>query len=78
VFPATSLRSFREVRALVAATVQQRRCRIEHLQEELARGPVRGSAWLRQALEEVTNGIRSGAEGNFGDLLRRYRLPIPG
>jgi hypothetical protein len=71
------LHSFREVRALVADTVQQRRCRLEHLREELAHGPVRGSAWLRQSLAEVTGGIRSGAEGDFGDLLRRYGLPMP-
>ena len=69
--------SFREVRALVADAVQQRRCRLDHLQEELASGPVRGSAWLRQALAEVTGGIRSGAEGDFGDLLRHCQLPAP-
>ena len=74
---ARALRSFREVRALVADAVQQRQCRIELLQEELADGPVRGSAWLRRALGEVTGGIRSGAEGDFGDLLRRCGLPIP-
>ena len=71
------LRSFREVRALVADAVQQRRCRVEHLQAELNDGPVRGSAWLRRSLAEVTSGIRSGAEGDFGDLLRRSELPMP-
>lgn len=71
------LHSFRELRALVADAVQQRRCRIDVLQEELARGPRRGSAWLRRALAEVTDGIRSGAEGDFGELLRRCGLPIP-
>jgi hypothetical protein len=71
------LHSFREVRALVAGAVQQRRCRLEHLQEELTHGPVRGSAWLRQAVAEVTGGIRSGAEGDFGDLLRRCGVPAP-
>lgn len=74
---ARDLHSFREVRALVASVIQRRECRIEHLQEELTRGPVRGSAWLRRSLAEVTNGIRSGAEGDFGDLLRRYGLPMP-
>ena len=71
------LRSFREVRALVADAVQQRRCRVEHLQAELNDGPVQGSAWLRRSLAEVTSGIRSGAEGDFGDLLRRAELPMP-
>jgi len=74
---ARELRSFREVRALVADAVQQRRCRLEHLQEELANGPVRGSAWLRRSMSEVAGGIRSGAEGDFGDLLRRSGLPVP-
>jgi very-short-patch-repair endonuclease len=74
---ARELHGFREARALVADAVQQRYCRIEHLQEELTHGPVRGSAWLRRALAEVTGGIRSGAEGDFGDLLRRSGLPMP-
>ena len=74
---ARELRGFREVRALVASLVQQRYCRLEDLAEELAHGPVRGSARLRRSLAEVTGGIRSGAEGDFGDLLRRYGLPIP-
>jgi hypothetical protein len=74
---ARELRSFREVRALIADAVQQRRCQLEHLQAELTDGPVRGSAWLRRALAEVTGGIRSGAEGDFGDLLRRCGLPMP-
>jgi len=74
---ARELHSFRQVRALVADTVQQRRCRIDVLQEELARGPVRGSGWLRRSLAEVATGIRSGAEGDFGDLLRRCGLPTP-
>jgi hypothetical protein len=74
---ARELHSFREVRALVADAVQQRRCRLELLQDELARGPRRGSALLRRALAEVTAGIRSGAEGDFADLLRQAGLPIP-
>jgi hypothetical protein len=74
---ARELRSFREVRALVADAIQQRRCQLEHLQAELAGGPVRGSAWLRRSLAEVSGGIRSGAEGDFGDLLRRCGLPTP-
>ena len=71
---ARELHSFRELRALMAATVQQRRCRLDDLEEELTNGPIRGSAWLRQALAEVTGGILSGAEGDFGDLLRRCGL----
>jgi hypothetical protein len=74
---ARELDSFRQVRALVADVVQQRRCRLEHLQEELIAGPIRGSAWLRRSLAEVTGGIRSAAEGDFADLIRRCGLPTP-
>jgi hypothetical protein len=74
---ARELHSFREFRALVADAVQQRRCRLDQLQAELTAGPMRGSAWLRRALAEVTSGIRSGAEGDFGDLLSRSGLPMP-
>ncbi len=74
---ARGLTSFREVRALVADAVQQGRCRIDRLGDELHSGPVRNSAWLRQALAEVTAGIRSAAEGDFRDLLVRAKLPMP-
>jgi hypothetical protein len=69
--------SYREARAVVAAAVQKRLCGLGELREELARGPVRGSAPLRRALAEVADGIRSGAEGDFGDLLRSSGLPMP-
>jgi hypothetical protein len=74
---ARELHSFREARAMIASAVQQGRCRLDRLQGELAQGPMRGSGWLRQSLAEVTEGIRSGAEGDFGDLLRRSGLPTP-
>jgi very-short-patch-repair endonuclease len=74
---ARQLTSFCEVRALVADSVQQGRCRIDWLGEELAGGPVRSSAWLRRALAEVADGIRSAAEGNLRELLVRARLPMP-
>lgn len=71
------LHSFRQVRALVADAVQQRCCRLDVLAEELDHGQRRGSVWLRQSLAEVAGGIRSGAEGDFADLLRRCGLPTP-
>lgn len=74
---ARELGSFREARAVIANAIQQGRCRLDRLQEELAHGPVRGSAWLRRCLAEVATGIRSGAEGDFGDLLRGSGLPTP-
>lgn len=69
--------SFRGVRALVARAVQQNLCRIDLLRQELAAGPVRQSAWLRRALSEVAGGIRSGAEGDFRDLITSAGLPMP-
>lgn len=67
----------REMRALVAAAVQQGRCRIDALRGELERAPVRHSAWLRRALAEVADGIRSVAEGDLRDLLLKSHLPMP-
>jgi hypothetical protein len=66
-----------EVRALVAEAVQRRRCSIQHLAEELAAGPVNGSALLRQALAEVADGVRSAIEADLRDLIRWARLPTP-
>lgn len=74
---ARELGSFREVRAVVASAVQQGRCRIDWISEELANGPVRGSAWLRRALADVSDGIRSAAEGDLRDLIIGARLPMP-
>lgn len=66
-----------EVRAVVAAGVQRGKVQIWQLTEELANGPVRGSAGLRRALAEVADGVRSAAEGDLLDLIRRARLPMP-
>jgi hypothetical protein len=66
-----------EVRALVAEAVQRRRCSIPHLAEELAAGPVNGSALLRRALAEVADGVRSAIEADLRDLIRWARLPTP-
>jgi very-short-patch-repair endonuclease len=74
---ARELGSFREVRAIAAAAVQQRRCRLDQLIEELAHAPVRQSAWLRRALAEVADGVRSVAEGDLRSLIRAAGLPPP-
>ena len=71
------LGSFREVRAVTADAVQRRRCRLDQLTEELAHAPVRQSAWLRCALAEVVDGVRSVAEGDLRDLIRAHGLPPP-
>ena len=74
---ARSLRSGRDVRALVAQAVQQQRCSIQMLVLELEQGPANGSALLRAALAEVQDGIRSVPEGDLRALLRRGRIPMP-
>lgn len=66
-----------EVRAIVAAGVQRGKVQIWQLAEELARGSVRGSAGLRQALAEVADGVRSAAEGDLVGLIKWARLPMP-
>lgn len=66
-----------EVRAVVAAGVQGGKVHIWQLAEELAEGPVRGSAALRRALAEVAEGVRSAAEADLVRLIRRARLPMP-
>ena len=67
----------REVRAVVADSVQRGICPIRQLAEELAAGPVRGSAQLRRALAEVADGVRSSAEADLRSLIKRARLPMP-
>jgi hypothetical protein len=71
------LGSLREVRAVTADAVQRRACRLDQLVEELACAPTRGSAWLRRALAEVADGVRSVAEGDLRDLIIQGRLPRP-
>ena len=67
----------RGARAVVAEAVQRGYCPLSLLGEELDAGPVRGSARLRRVLAEVTGGIRSVAEADFLELIRRARLPVP-
>jgi hypothetical protein len=74
---ARSLTTLRDVRAVVADAVQKGRCTITALNAELNEGPKNGSALLRAALTEVSDGIRSVAEGDFRVLLKRARLPMP-
>jgi hypothetical protein len=74
---ARSLRDVGEVRAVVADGVQRRRLHVSQLADELARGPVQGSAGFRQVLAEVGEGVRSSAEGDLRTLIKRERIPDP-
>jgi hypothetical protein len=67
----------RTVLAVVADAVQQRKCTVAELAEELRAGAGRGSAALRAALEEVADGIRSAAEADLRKLIMRSGLPAP-
>jgi hypothetical protein len=74
---ARGLHDLAEVRAVVAAAVQGRRCTVEQLEAELKGGPVHGSALFRAALGEVSQGARSGPEAVLLGLIKRGRLPVP-
>jgi hypothetical protein len=74
---ARQLTALRDVRAVVADAVQLDRCTVRELGEELASGPVKGSAVFRSVLAEVGDGIRSTAEGDLRDVIRAHRLPEP-
>jgi hypothetical protein len=74
---ARMLHDLPDVRALVAAGVQRGKVQVWQLARELAAGPVAGSARLRQALAEVADGVRSGAEADLRTIIRRAHLPEP-
>jgi hypothetical protein len=67
----------RYVRALVAAAVQQKKCTVEQLKEELLTGAAQGSLILRAVLDEVAAGAASIAECEFQDLVKASNLPEP-
>jgi very-short-patch-repair endonuclease len=74
---ARGLKELREVRAVVANSVQRGWCRISELEQELRHGPAAGSALLRQAIAEVAGGVRSVAEADLLDLIKWAGLPMP-
>ena len=74
---ARELTRLSDVRALVAAVVQQGRCTASQLVTELEDGPVQGSALLRIAVGDVHAGTRSNPEADLHDVMRRAKLPAP-
>jgi chorismate-pyruvate lyase len=66
-----------EVRAIVAGAVQRGKAGIVELGNELANGPIAGSALFRRVLLEVADGVRSAAEADLRELIKRERLPGP-
>jgi hypothetical protein len=71
------LTSLRDVQAVIADAVQRRRCEVSELAAELNAGPRARSALFREALADVSEGIRSAAEGDLKDLLAKSGLPMP-
>jgi very-short-patch-repair endonuclease len=71
------LSTLADARALVAGAVQRGGCPLAMLAQELAEGPVQGSARFRRILEEVADGIRSSLEADLRDLIKWARLPKP-
>jgi hypothetical protein len=59
-----------EVRDLVASAVQRGKVDIWQLARELDLGPSQGSARLRLALAEVSDGVRSVAENDLRMIIR--------
>jgi very-short-patch-repair endonuclease len=64
-----------DVRALVADAVRRGFCTIDDLADEVRHGPRRGSAFLREAVDEVGGGAWSAPEARAAKLLRAARVP---
>jgi hypothetical protein len=71
------MHDLREVRALVAGAVQDRKCTVDELIAELRAGPRQGSRLLREVLAEVTEGVRSAPEAELRVLIKKAGLPMP-
>lgn len=74
---ARAMTRFSDVEALVCAAVQQGRCTLEELVNELDEGPTAGSRLLRRALAEVSDGVRSSAEADLKRIIDRSDLERP-
>lgn len=69
------MREFDPIRALLAESVQRRRCAPEALARELELGSQRGSALPRRAMAELLGGAHSVPEGDAFWLWQRAGLP---
>jgi hypothetical protein len=74
---ARGMRDFRDVQALVCATVQRTRVTVPHLITELNDGPAAGTRLFRAALAEVSEGVRSNAEADLKKLIDRSDIEKP-
>lgn len=71
------LRPLQAVRAVVAEGVQSKRCDPSTLWNEVVNGPMRGSAYLRRAVREVSGGAWSAPEIELAELLTTARVATP-
>jgi hypothetical protein len=74
---ARRLRSRGGVRAMAADAVHRELCSVGQLAEELALAQIRGTALLREVVEELRLGIRSAPEGGMRDVVLGSGLPEP-
>jgi hypothetical protein len=75
---ASWMRTENGTRAVLAAGVQQRLVRAEHLAAALARrGPVPRRALIRATLADIAGGAQALSELDFCRLTRRFGLPEP-
>jgi hypothetical protein len=70
------LRQLSDARTVVASAVQQRRCTVGELADEIAERH-RGDGQLRKVLAEVAVGVRSLAEAELRELIAGSDLPTP-
>lgn len=69
------IRDFDTVQALLAETVQRKRCTAEQLERELRLGSQRGSAIPRRALQAILQGAESVAEADAWEIWKLAGLP---
>jgi hypothetical protein len=66
-----------EARAVVIEAVQRRRCSLDELEQELAAGPRKGSAFARRALADAADGAWSVPEATLLRACGRSRVLPP-
>jgi hypothetical protein len=74
---ARAMKNFDDVQAVVCEVVQHGRCTVEELIAELRAGPTAGSRQFREALAEITAGIRSVAERDLKRIIDKSDVEKP-
>lgn len=74
---ARDMKRFSDVQAVICEAVQSGGCTLDELITELNEGPTAGSRWYREALAEVSAGIRSSAERDLKRIIDRSDIERP-